>query len=254
MEKLNALDVCTGYAGISTALRKYSRPVLYCEIEAYAQGMLISRMVDGDVSFAPIWSDLRTLDGRPLRGLVDLIAGGTPCQGFSEAGVGRGMEDERSGLIKHVFRLTKEINPTFVFLENVPGIRTKGLREVVRAFAKMGYDCRWTHISASAVGANHERERWFLLAKYKGEEMAHTHSERLWREAIAAAKEDDQGIWENSRGPKATAAVSSWWETEPDVGRVDDGTPFRLDRAKALGNGVVPLQVQTAFERLMGLI
>lgn len=45
----------------------------------------------------------------------------------------------------------------------------------------------------------------------------------------------------------------SWWSVEPNVGRVVNGTPFRVDRIKALGNGVVPLQVKTAFEKLMGL-
>lgn len=54
---------------------------------------------------------------------------------------------ERSGLFFEIIRLTKEINPSFVFLENVPAIRTRGLREVIRAFAEIG----WTELSASVT-------------------------------------------------------------------------------------------------------
>lgn len=240
---LLSLDLFSGYGGIAYALKDYVRPIGYCEIDKYPRAILASRIESGDLPYGAIYPDVRTLRGS--LGAVDIITGGFPCQDVSVAGHGAGLDGERSGLFYEIIRLTKEIKPSFVFLENVPGIRTRGLSEVVRTFTEMGYDCRWTCISASSVGAPHKRERWFLLA--------HTKSERV------------QGLWtggEQESHAHAQEAVSMCssegpehanWEAEPDVARVVDGTTFRVDRVKALGNGVVPAQVKEAFERLMGI-
>jgi len=64
-------------------------------------------------------------------------------------------------------RLAKEIKPVFIFLENVPAIRTRGLETVVGELSGAGYDCRWGMLSAYDMGAPHKRERWFLLAYSK---------------------------------------------------------------------------------------
>ena len=161
---LNGISLFSGYAGIDLALRDYVRPIIYCEIEKYAQGILISRMDDESIPFAPIWNDVTTLDGTKFRGLVDVIYGGFPCQDISVAGKGAGLDGERSGLFKEIIRLCKEASPQFIFLENVPAIRTRGSVQVQEALASIGYDSRWFTLSASEVGANHKRERWFCLA------------------------------------------------------------------------------------------
>lgn len=337
---MNGLSLFSGYGGIDIALEDYVETILYCEIERYAQGILLSRMEDEILPFAPIWNDVATLNGAMFRGLVDIIHGGFPCQDISVAGNGKGLEGERSGLFFEIIRLTREISPSFVFLENVPAIRTRGLRQVVGAFAEVGYDCRWTCISAEAVGANHKRERWFLLAHPQvsnarlslreeeaksesgitGTQVAHPSNNGLMRRDQRPSEDDGErkredtakGYGESSDlahaagkglertdrpqqeltepagrsddtdpvserlsegtgqdvqsqepetvGPdtdhvcfKSHAEDSSWWAVEPDVGRVVNGLEDRAHRIKALGNGVVPLQVKTAFEILMGL-
>lgn len=265
---LSSLELFSGYGGISYGLREYTKPMAYCEIDRYARSILASRISDGLLPFAPIFPDVRKLRGTV--GCADIIVGGFPCQDISVAGHGIGLEGERSGLFFEVVRLTKEINPTFVFLENVPAIRTRGLRQVIGAFTEMGYDCRWTCLSASSVGAPHKRERWFLLA--------HTHSTKLWEQprwcegqngkskdelkyfskeksSSNADRKNVERQWQVSERRKTkhtTISIPSGWTTEPPVCGVDDGTTFRVDRIKALGNGVVPLQVKTAFEKLMG--
>lgn len=228
---LNGLDLFSGYGGISLGLRDYVRPVAYCEIEPYAQGILLSRMADGSLANAPIWDDVETLDGRPFRGEVDIITAGFPCQDISTAGTGEGLEGRRSGLFREVVRLAKQIQPTFLFLENVPAIRTRGLDEVVRELTSLGYDLRWTMLSAADVGAPHKRLRWFCLG----------YSDHEGSSALAYVP---------SR-PKPVTARSGWWAHEPDVARVVDGFATRVDRVKAIGNGVVPQQVVAAFEELM---
>ncbi len=74
------------------------------------------------------------------------------------------MDGSRSGLFFEIIRLTREIRPRYIFLENVPAITLRGLDRILLEFTALGYDCRWTIVSAAEMGACHIRERWFLLA------------------------------------------------------------------------------------------
>lgn len=112
---------------------------------------------------APIWDDLSTFDCEPYRGLVDLVSAGFPCQPFSYAGKQRGSDDER-WLWPDVARVVREIRPSLVFLENVPGLLAHGLGDVLGDLAACGYDAEWDVFRASDVGAPHLRERIFVLA------------------------------------------------------------------------------------------
>jgi DNA (cytosine-5)-methyltransferase 1 len=164
---LNGLDLFSGIGGLAVALRQYVRPIAYCEIDTYCQGVLLSNMVSKRIFVAPIWDDVKTLSRDNLPNCVDIIYGGFPCQDISIAGHGKGLAGERSGLYWQIHRLAKEIQPKFIFLENVPAILCRGGSAVVESLAEMGYDCRWCVISAASVGALHRRERWFLLAHSK---------------------------------------------------------------------------------------
>ncbi len=163
---LNGLDLFSGIGGNSIALKGYVRTIAYCERDRYAQAVLLSRMENGDIPKAPIWDDIQTFDGKPWKNLIDIIIGGFPCQDISTAGKGEGLAGKRSRLFFEIVRLAEEIEPTFLFLENVPAIRTRGLDVVVQELTKAGYDLRWTMLSASEVGAPHKRERWFCLAAH----------------------------------------------------------------------------------------
>jgi DNA (cytosine-5)-methyltransferase 1 len=266
---MNGLDLFSGIGGISLALRPWVHTSAFCEQDRYAQSVLLSRMEDGSLERAPIWDDVRTLRGSHFHTSIDIIFGGFPCQDISVAGRGEGLEGKRSGLFFEIIRLTSELKPTFVFLENVPAIRTRGLREVVRAFTDLRYDCRWTRVSAAEVGANHIRERWFLLAYSDSTKLRHEQrwgSRTSWQgeneprdngsetmadsECDRLEKSRNSGIQRWQTGP---ATDASWWATEPSVGRVVNGLPNRVDRIKCLGNSVLPLQARTAFKRLAGL-
>jgi DNA (cytosine-5)-methyltransferase 1 len=165
---MNGLDLFSGIGGITLALAPWVRPVTYCENDRYCQAVLLSRMADGELPWAPIWDDVRTLLGVVSKP-VDIIYGGFPCQDISVAGNGRGLEGERSGLVNEIFRLVDEISPSFIFLENVPAIRTRGAEQVGKELSGRGYDCRWDVVSAAEVGAPHLRKRWFLLAHANGQ-------------------------------------------------------------------------------------
>ena len=140
------------------------RTVCAVEREPYAAGVLVARQNDGFLAPFPIWDDVCTFDGRPWRGIVDVVSGGFPCQDISVAGKGAGIDGERSGLWGEMARIIGEVRPRFAFVENSPALVNRGLGRVLGDLAALGYDCRWTVLSASDVGAPHRRERIWIVA------------------------------------------------------------------------------------------
>lgn len=262
-KKILGLDLFSGYGGITLALKDYVQPIGYVEKDEYAQKIIASRISDGHLPNARIYSDVKNVTGRI--GIADIIYGGFPCQDVSVAGIRRGLDGERTGLFFEIMRLAKEIEPNFIFLENVPGIRTSGLREIAETIDGAGYDMRWCILSANDVGAPHIRKRWFCLAKKRGHRQT---SESNLADADRIRYETGKNRNDNCEGGTTEIAgketernkneierifCREWWTHEPELGRVVNGAADRLDRIKALGNGVVPLQAKTAFEYLIGI-
>lgn len=76
---LKSLDLFSGCGGITHALRGIAHPVMYCEWEPSCQDTLKTLMKSGKLPKAPIHVDVQTLNGKPLKGKVELIVGGWPC-------------------------------------------------------------------------------------------------------------------------------------------------------------------------------
>jgi DNA (cytosine-5)-methyltransferase 1 len=138
------------------------------EHDAYAAGVLCARQNDGLLEPFPIWSDVRTFDGRPWRGAVDVVSGGFPCQDISLAGKGAGIDGERSGLWSHMARIVGEVRPGFVYVENSPALLIRGIGRVINDLAALGYGCQWGVLGAADVGAPHQRDRLWLVATDTG--------------------------------------------------------------------------------------
>lgn len=170
---IKSLSLCSGAAGLDLGIKlalPKSRVVCFVEHEVTACEVLAARIADESLDDAPIWTDLRTFDGRPWRGKVDLITAGFPCQPFSVAGKQRGTDDPRH-LWPHVRRVIKECAPSIVFLENVPGLLNvltpdgRYAYEMVRdELEELGFRVTEGLFSAAEVGAPHRRERLFILA------------------------------------------------------------------------------------------
>ena len=240
------------------------RTVCAVERDAYAAQVLAQRQTAGALRPFPIWADVCSFDGRPWRGLVDVVSGGFPCQDISVAGKGAGIDGARSGMWAHMARIIGEVRPSFCYVENSPALVTRGLGRVLGDLAALGYDCRWTVLGAADVGAPHQRDRFWLVAYANGlrepqpqgserdqrgwlgdgsQELAHTNGARL------AQREGEPS---HARQELAATERAHWWTTEPDVGRVADGVAHRVDRLKALGNGQVPRCAATAWRLLTG--
>jgi len=138
------------------------RTVCAVEFDEYARSVLIARQNDGCLPPFPIWDDVRTFDGHPWRGLVDVVSGGFPCQDISCAGKGAGITGEKSGLWTEMARIIGEVRPRFVFVENSPMLVGRGLAVVLGDLASMGYNARWGIVGAHHAGAPHKRDRIWI--------------------------------------------------------------------------------------------
>lgn len=136
----------------------------YVEKDEYCKRIIRARIRDGIFDDAPIFDDVRTFDGRPYSGRVDLITAGFPCQPFSCAGKRQGESDERN-MWPDTVRILREVRPRHAILENVPGLFTTDyIQTVFGDLAAAGFDAEWEVVSAADVGAPHLRKRLWILA------------------------------------------------------------------------------------------
>ncbi len=144
------------------------RTVCAVEWSAYPASVLCARQNDGILPPFPIWDDVQTFDGKPWRGIVDVVSGGFPCQDISSAGAGAGITGERSGMWKEFARIIGEVRPGYAYIENSPMLTLRGLDVVLCDLAAMGFDAEWGVVSAADTGAPHMRERIWILAHSEG--------------------------------------------------------------------------------------
>jgi len=140
------------------------RTVCAVEFAAYPRSVLLARQRDGCLEPFPIWDDVRTFDGKPWRGRVDVVSGGFPCQDISCAGSGKGLQGERSGLWREMARIISEVRPQFALVENSPMLVRRGLAVVLGDLAQMGYDAKCGVLGAGHLGAPIARERMWVVA------------------------------------------------------------------------------------------
>ena len=216
------------------------RTVCAVEIEPYARAVLMARQDDGNLPAFPIWDDVRSFDGRPWRGVVDIVTGGFPCQDISVAGEGDGLDGERSGLWREMRRIVGEVGPRYILVENSPALTVRGLGTVLGDLAAMGYDARWGVLGAHHAGAPHKRERIWIVANA----TKSSGDPRLGPEQWPCA------IWGETDEERTEGYFRIRVETESMLARVADGVAHRVDRLIALGNGQVPAVVKLAWETL----
>jgi len=242
------LSFCSGYGGIERGLDIAGvkhRVIAYVEIEAFAIANLVSKMEDGTLDPAPIYTDLKTFPAHLFRGSVDLITGGYPCQPFSAAGKRMGKDDPRH-LWPYISEHIEAIRPARVFFENVEGHISLGLREVLSDLEERGYNQAWGIFSAREVGAPHQRKRVFIMADSISAGLQ-GHNEH---ESDNATRQPNQVPHGHAAPKGSSGGRSATWAPEPNVGRVVNGGSNRVDRLRLLGNGVVPQTAAKAWETL----
>jgi DNA (cytosine-5)-methyltransferase 1 len=226
--------------------------------------------------------------GLRMAGVPDdfgICTGGFPCQDISNAGRKAGIDGDRSGLWSEFARILRDLRPRHVLVENVAALLVRGMGRVLGDLAALGYDAEWAVLPASAVGALHIRPRVFIVA-YPGGVRPQPRGEALdlagaGRDAEGEAREWQRGghaaldrravvadperpglalgscfggdareeLAALERGHRTGRGI---WAVEPDVGRMVDGIPARVDRLRSLGNAIVPQVVEFIGRRLMG--
>lgn len=229
------------------------RTVCAVERDSYAASVLVARQNDGILAPFPIWDDVRTFDGKPWRGCVDVVSGGFPCQDISSAGKGAGIEGAKSGLWKEMARIVGEVRPRYVLVENSPMLIHRGLAVVLGDLASMGYDAHWGVLGADDAGACHKRKRLWLIAadSYRKSEHAGAVNAEVAGSSSSLAHSDMRQCEQPNKEVCTgwhSASNGGWWSSEPDVGRMADGVASRVDRLRAIGNGQVPAVVQLAWK------
>ena len=154
------------------------RTVCAVEWEQYPASVLCARQNDGLLPPFPIWDDVQTFDGKPWRGIVDVVSGGFPCTDISAAGKGAGIDGEASGMWREMARIIHEVRPRYVFVENSPMLTSRGLGRVLGDLASMGFDAKWGVLGAADVGAPHQRDRIWIVAKWRGQ-LPHAQHDRI---------------------------------------------------------------------------
>jgi DNA (cytosine-5)-methyltransferase 1 len=280
--KLKHLDLFSGIGGFALGLGATDRfeTVAFCESDLFCQHVLAEHWPG-----IPIYDDVRTLTSWSLQRAgvdrCDIITAGFPCQDVSWAGSRAGIQGARTGLWKYVGRLARDLGPRWIVLENVPNILGLGLGDLLGDLAEGGYDATWDCVPASALGAPHRRDRWWLIAwrpdadrrRCQGKRQPQHSDEQGapwdlfdglgaggWWAGTHAPDTNCEGLplpqqgelrraWGRDEG--GAAAERSWWAREPDVGRVAHGIPQRVDRLKSLGNSIVPQMATLVAEAIL---
>lgn len=239
MDKLRVLSLFAGIGGFDLGLERTGgfETVAFCEIKPFARSVLAARWPG-----VPVYGDIRELTAERLAadGLtIDAICGGFPCQDISPVGTRLGIDGLRSGLWSEYARLVRELQPDLVFVENSADLLRRGLGDVLGDLADSGYDAEWSVFSACRMGAPHARDRLFLVAYPNGQ-----------REEAGGREGNGDGSAPYARRVRpehihsaALAIGRTVWTAparEPELARVADGVPDRVDRNDALGNAVVP--------------
>jgi DNA (cytosine-5)-methyltransferase 1 len=232
-------------------------PVVAVEKNEFCRAVLADRFPDVELH-----EDVKLFDGTPYRGKIDVVCGGFPCQPFSCAGKMLTTEDPRH-LWPEMARIIKEVQPRYVFAENVS---LDAFREPYRDLRDLGYQVpEALCLGAVDVGLPHRRNRWWLLAHADGEgrqlerpsgsEQQPRHDADRLRAYVSQPRSPRPPEWPGAQGQRAHAAAvrSGWWPAQSHLGRTADGFPGRVDRVRALGNAQVPSVAATAWRILWEL-
>ncbi len=258
------IDCFAGIGGFSLAMERTGiKVVAQIEIDPYCQKVLKKNFPK-----AKRFRDICAVSANDLRRYRPFIlCGGFPCQDISSAGKGVGAnEGERSGLWREMWRLIRTTRPTWLLIENVPALRTRGADSVLIALEALGYTAWSLVVGALHVGAPHQRQRVWIVAHAESDiRRAPRNQERDSFDRTSASMGNTKSQQEREPDNKANAVTierTAWplprgpnqhdWECprvlEPGLDGTTHGISGRLDRLKALGNAIVP-QVAEAILR-----
>jgi len=243
-KKLKVLDLFSGIGGFSYASEELVggfETVAFCEIDKFCQKVLKKNFPN-----VPIYDDVKELQNETTRFRgVDIVCGGFPCQPFSIASKNRkGTEDDRY-LWREMFQIAKMVKANWIIGENVVGLQQMGLEQILLELESEGYQSQVFNLPALSCGANHQRQRLFIVSHTDC-----TYINRSWQQR-GLEKERQFNLQYFDVGENATTN----WQSEARIYRGNDGLSKGLDsirrkRLKSLGNSVCPQVVAQIFQAI----
>ena len=216
----------SGIGGLDLGLERAGMKCAWqVEIDDYA-----NKVLEKHWPGVPRFRDIRECGSGNLEP-VDLIAGGFPCQDVSLAGARAGITGKRSGLWKEYARIIRELRPRIVLVENVPGLLSGGMGEVLGDLSSLGFDAEWESLPASAFGAPHRRDRIFMVA----------YADR-GRELQSEGVFPDEWRW---------TCDGNWWARKPGICPVAYGVSGWVDMLRCFALAVVPQVAEYVGKRIM---
>lgn len=174
-KKMKFLDLFAGIGGFRLGLEQAGHECVgFCEIDKFARKSYKAiHNTEGEREYHDI-TEVTNEEWRTLRGTVELICGGFPCQAFSIAGKRKGFLDETRGtLFFEIARAAEQIKPRTLFLENVRGLlshdKGRTFRTIISTLDELGYDAEWQILNSKNFGVPQNRERVFIIGHLRGE-------------------------------------------------------------------------------------
>ena len=168
------LDLFAGIGGFRLGMEQAGHKCIgFCEIDKFARASYKAMYnTENEIEYHNI-KEVTNEEFRKLRGKVDVICGGFPCQAFSIAGKQLGFEDTRGTLFYEIARATKEIKPRYLLLENVRNLLSHDKGEtftrILKVLDELGYDVEWQVLNSKNFGVPQNRERVFIVGHLRGE-------------------------------------------------------------------------------------
>jgi len=234
---VNELSLFTGAGGGVLASKLLGHRIIgYVEYNEHCQKVIRQRIEDGHIDKAPIFTDVREFAqsgaAREYRGFADVVSAGFPCQPFSVSGKGEAENDERN-MWPSTIDVIRQVRPKAAWLENVPGLLNhRYIQRIFGDLAEIGYNARWCCLSAAEVGAEHVRDRLWILA--------YSDDTQLEGGSLSC------GIFQKH----TYISDTRWGKDKPGVDRASNGLASRVERLKATGNGQIPSVAATAWKIL----
>lgn len=227
--QITTLDLFTGIAGFSLALKPICKTIAYADINPISQSIIKKHIDENNLDDAPLFFDVKDIgkskNSKNIR--ADIVTAGFPCQDISVSNLyGKGIMGKRSILVFEALRIADLVRASIIVLENSPNIVNRGIDILGQVLNDYGYDYVYDFFSAEQVGAPHIRKRFYLLAFKRKSKRA-----KYVLETLTGLKETKHNFWKN--GFKADSK-------QKVVPKTSTSYKDLQKRTFLLGNAIVP--------------
>jgi len=186
-KKLRVISLFDGISGARQALKELNIDCDYYSSEIDKYAIQVSKANHPDIIQM---GDVRNIGGSVVD--VDLLIGGFPCQSFSIAGNGKGLEDERGQLFFELLRILEQTKPKYFVFENVNSM-TKENKKILSEYLKIDF----VMINSALLTAQNRKRIYFVGEKqddgsYKKVDIEQPVDKKIYLKDILESNVDEK--------------------------------------------------------------